>query len=800
MKQLKKLFLTLLFFGWKVLSLFGQDGNQPNILWIITDDQRADALSCYNQAMSGKADSPLGYVMSPNIDALAEEGVLFTNSFCTTPACAPSRAAMHSGQYAHHSGIYGFEYHHDGPDFVEKTIPQVLKSVGYHTARFGKLGVRASHMNVNGEKEDNDFYSFEVDVKDLQKAGYTDYYPHTYFDNGRVGKKAEWFYPDGTMRSYWIDREDGIMPEGNEAAKQAIVEDQELIFSYTRSNESLILSGVSSQPASMTADARITQAFQNYLSNANQTYKTMDGRTLEGANSAKPQFINLGYQFPHTPVLPPKSFRDRFKGKTYKVPTFSEAELEKLPNQLLRMYNELKIHPMTDEEKQLLIQDYYAFCAFGDSLIGEAVTAFKEYSIQNQQEYLIVIACGDHGWHLGEQGISAKFTPYTQSNKTAIIVVSSNKEKFPSHTVVSDYLEYVDFAPTFYASAGIDIKENTYNYLDGYDLEEVINGTKPARGYVLGEQNHLGGDRAYLRSENFAFSMKARKKSNKPKEGELNTLVTWPLTCSREDAELALFDLRVDKGEHNNVAYDEAYIELADWFRNKLGNIVLGDGRIECDWNKSNLWNRSNFAEGADDKVLDIPKEFIPEIETVLIPLDSVSISSYEIELEEGSSQFIPITFVPFNASEKELEWSSQDITIVSVQEGVITAVKEGETIVTLSLASDPNFSIEISVSVFALEEIEEEEEESKITSMEESMNSSIFKVFPNPSSALIQFSSEIPLQEVLILNTVGEKVKQIKMLGQEKINIEDLASGIYILRAVFEGGKISNRQLLIIE
>ena len=77
---------------------------------------------------------------------------------------------------------------------------------------------------------------------------------------------------------------------------------------------------------------------------------------------------------------------------------------------------------------------------------------------------------------------------------------------------------------------------------------------------------------------------------------------------------MALYDLRKDPMEKNNVAYALKYKELAAWFRNKLGNIVLGDGRIECDWSMPNSYSISNFAGGADDKNLDIPSEIIPEL------------------------------------------------------------------------------------------------------------------------------------------------------------------------------------------
>jgi len=88
------------------------ESKQPNILWIITDDQRPDSVSAYNQAMYGQKESPLGYVESPNIDKLAAEGVLFTHAFTNSPVCGPSRGSMHSGRYPFRNGHYAFELTH----------------------------------------------------------------------------------------------------------------------------------------------------------------------------------------------------------------------------------------------------------------------------------------------------------------------------------------------------------------------------------------------------------------------------------------------------------------------------------------------------------------------------------------------------------------------------------------------------------------------------------------------------------------------------------------------------------------
>ena len=259
------------------------------------------------------------------------------------------------------------------------------------------------------------------------------------------------------------------------------------------------------------------------------------------------------------------------------------------------------------------IQDYYAFCAYADALIGESVDAFKDYCLKNKQEYLIIFTVGDHGWHLGEQGIMAKFGPWKQSIHNAAIIVSSDKSKVPAGNVSNEIVEFIDFAPTMLAAAGIDVESEEFDYLDGYDLIQVItNSDNFQREYAIGEVNVVCGHRAYMRSKEFAFSMRTRDRWDVANSDNLNHDIKWALTCDRPKADMALYDLRNDPLEKVNLANHKNYIALADWFRNKLGTIVLGDGRVECDWTKPSSYALSNFATGADNKKLDIPADLIP--------------------------------------------------------------------------------------------------------------------------------------------------------------------------------------------
>ena len=593
-------------------------GAQPNILWIVTDDQRADSVCAYNRSVYGQDSSPLGYVESPNIDQLASEGVLFTQAITNSPVCAPSRAAMHTGRYPFRTGHYAFEMTHQAPDFVKPVVSEVMREQGYATASFGKMDHYIYKWGPGQGFNDAGFFDLRIHFKNhLQKNGWGDLFTKRQYGriDGKVvgvGSTETVIYPSGKQRTYYLERDNEKLTEADRTSWRQTNEEFDLLRAYTRGNKNLIIGGENPRPAGDTIDAFIIKEFIKHLDNADSTYETLWGERVSGADTSKPQFLHLGFHLPHTPVLPPKSFRDRFRKHSYKVPDFDQEELAKMPQQLRKIFKSGNMVDLTDEEKQQAIQDYYAFCAYGDSLIGQAVEEFKAYCRSNRQEYLILYVIGDHGWHLGEQGIVAKFMPHRQSVSNAAIVVSSDKSMVRPGQVYEDFVEFVDFAPTFMAAAGVDVTQPSFDYLDGYPLLEVLEGKRPKREYVLGEINVISGPRAYLHTDRFRFSMRTRPFSNLVRGNQIGKNLQWALKAPAEKVEMALYDLQSDPLERNNLAYQHGYEGLAAWFRSKLGRIVLGDGRIECDWSQENAYVLGDFAKGADDKNAKIPQHLIP--------------------------------------------------------------------------------------------------------------------------------------------------------------------------------------------
>ena len=124
------------------LALFGctpdKEQKPVNIIFILTDDQRWDALG-----YSGN-----DIIHTPEMDMLAKEGTFFKKAFVTTPICAASRASILTGLYERTHG-YTFQQGELKEAYKEISYPKILKRNGYYTGFYGKFGVKFNESKLS---------------------------------------------------------------------------------------------------------------------------------------------------------------------------------------------------------------------------------------------------------------------------------------------------------------------------------------------------------------------------------------------------------------------------------------------------------------------------------------------------------------------------------------------------------------------------------------------------------------------------------------------------------------------------
>ncbi len=375
-----------------------QAADKPNILFIAVDDLRPE-LGCYGSEIA----------VSPNLDKLAKDGLLFQRAYCQQAICRPSRASLMTGARPETTGLYHnyVALRELQPDIV--TLPQHLIAHGYDTVYLGKI-----------------FHHGDTDER-----------------NSWSRKPVPWIKGvKKPMGAY-------ALAENNEIKKKNM---QRMIAKYGEAARR----GLGSGPAYENADVPDHAYGDGY-----ETLRAIATMKEMAKDEDKPFFLALGFKKPHLNWTAPKRYWDLYDPEQIPLATQVDAP-ENGAAMGLHASFELrtrvgipKFGPIKPELARTLMHAYLACVSYIDAQIGRMVRALEEEGVRDNT---IIIVWGDHGWHLGDMGVWGKATNYEIATRVPLLIWTPDMKTRGKST--DALVELVDMYPTLCELAGVPIPEH----------------------------------------------------------------------------------------------------------------------------------------------------------------------------------------------------------------------------------------------------------------------------------------------------------------------------------------------------
>ena len=519
---MKKSFLLLIIL---LISSCSDKDTRPNILFIMSDDHAYQAISAYDNRL----------IETPNIDRIADEGILFTNACVTNSICAPSRAVILTGKHSHLNGkvdnMFPF-------DTTQVTFPQLFKKAGYQTAMYGKLhfgnnpkGIddflilpgQGSYINPKflGKEKDTIIEGYVTDViTDLTLD---------WFRNKRSSDKPfmMMYLHKAPHRPWWPSPE-----KFAEFYQKEFPEPVTLFDDYSNRGS-----------AAKAAEMNLLTHMQ-YMHDSK-----VRPSTLKEMGDVSPEIVY--YRMDGKEYRPgPGGFNVPFnRGNEEQIAAYN-VTLDKINEDFKNNWPN-----MNDEEKmrwkfQRYMQDYLATISSVDDNVGRVLDYLDETGLDKNT---IVVYTSDQGFYLGEHGWFDKRFIYDESFKTPLMIKWPNKIK-PG--ISSDEMvQNLDFAQTFLEAAMIDSPED----MQGESLMPLL----------LGDNDQWTREEVYYHYYEYpSVHMVKRHYGIVNKEYKL-------VRFYYDVDEWELYDRLNDPNEMNNVYNDPAYADVVKDLKVKLADLRI---------------------------------------------------------------------------------------------------------------------------------------------------------------------------------------------------------------------------------
>ncbi len=378
----------------------------PNILLILSDQQRPDTLSYRGQTPC----------RTPHIDRIAREGIAFDRAVCASPLCSPSRAALFSSQYPHQVGMMT---NHNTLQ-VPPRLTDALKAMDYYTAYAGKVHLQPS------AKPENIFRS-----KEEQEARY----------------KLEGYVFDGTEERVidrWFDRTAGeSVAEYSEWCDQ-----QGLPVGYPYADERLRThrQPVMSIPKTAVMEMDVQNTIDGWTTNL--ALQFFAERPLD-----QPFFLVCSYVGPHPPFKVPEPYYSMYDPADIPEPPNFQPTPNKPRANTTSFYHQLWLDHGDDWsawKKSMAV--YWGYCTLIDDQIGLLLDALESAGVLDDT---LTIFASDHGEMLGSHGLWHKMMPYEEAVRVPLTMRLPGT--IPAGVRSAAVTSLIDIAPTILSVCGAPI-------------------------------------------------------------------------------------------------------------------------------------------------------------------------------------------------------------------------------------------------------------------------------------------------------------------------------------------------------
>jgi arylsulfatase A-like enzyme len=409
----------------------------PNLLFLMTDQQRFDALSFAGNSI----------LETPNLDRLAKEGVWFKNAYTPCAVCVPARASILTGCNVANTGVVSnsLAYVEEETGIMPmQTYDEILAENGYTCEYYGKwhtptfrARIYKNPVTVAGRSRS--------ELGPGKKSAYLDYLaPHIPPRDLQPGEFMD-TYTERPYLAHPVDKRYDQASRGEELSKKVGQSD---------------IHGVTTIPTEYHISA-------------------FDGRkTIKALERLKDSSFSLTCSFhhPHPPYLGAKSYVELFPPENMPVP---ESIIDDMQNSPYIDRKERAGHRYSDPENiQYFTSEYYAMVKEVDDWVGKILDKLDELGLTDNT---LVVFTSDHGEMLGAHGMYSKMVFYEESAHIPLMI------RYPGWikpgTVVDSYVSTVNLFATI-----LDYLEMPEKPSDGFSLRGLIEGTDEENGkYVVTE-------------------------------------------------------------------------------------------------------------------------------------------------------------------------------------------------------------------------------------------------------------------------------------------------------------------------